>query len=113
MFRAWGKVSSTPAANLEFKHISRVTGPSNRFWASPKTRTPNRRRVVSFIVTNAQLWTVGGVYQRNIQDPGGEVQGTPKGTLPHPGTQSTYRTLAQPGQLQHNRQGGPEYHKIN
>ena len=59
MFRAWGKASSTPAANVEFKHISRVTGPSNRFWSSPKTKTPKRRRVMSLIVTNVQLWTVG------------------------------------------------------
>ena len=57
------------------------------------------------------LW--GGVYQRNIQDPGGEVQGTPKGALPNPGTQSTYRTPAQPGKFQHNRQRGPGFHKSN
>ena len=44
--------------------------------------------------------------------PWGEVQGTPKGALPHPGTQSTYRTPTQPGQLQHNRQGGPGHDKI-
>ena len=54
-----GKASSTLAANMEFKHISRVIGPSNRYWSSPKTRTPRKRKVVSFIVTNMQLWTVG------------------------------------------------------
>ena len=44
---------------------------------------------------------------------GGEVQGTPKGTLPYPSAQPTYRTPTQPGQLQHNRQGGPGPYKIN
>ena len=54
-----GKASSTSVANIEFKHISKVIGPSNRYWSSPKTRTPRRRKVVSFTVSSVQPWTVG------------------------------------------------------
>ena len=55
-----------------------------------------------------RLW--GRVHQRNIQDTGGEVQGTPKGAQPHPDAQQSGRAPTQPGQLQHNRWGGAGHH---
>ena len=48
-----------------------------------------------------------------IKDHGGEVQGTPKATLPHSGAQSTNWTSTEPRQLQYNRQGGPGPCKVN
>ena len=61
-----GKTSSMPAANMEFKHISRVIGHSNRYWSSPKTRIQRRRKVVSFMLPMHSLELWGGVYQKNI-----------------------------------------------
>ena len=96
------------------KHISKVTGPSNRCWSSPKTRT--LREKTSGIIYCYQCAAIdcGEEYiGETSRTPGGEVQGTPKGALPHPSAQSTYRTPAQQGQLQYNRQGGAGHHKIN
>ena len=80
MFRAWGKASSKPAANLEFKHISKVIGPSKQILVKPKDKDPKEKSGVIYYYQSTTLdcgedyigetsRTLGERYKEHLREP--------------------------------------------
>ena len=93
------------------QHILKATGTLKQILVKPKDKDPKEKKSGVIYCYQCTAIDCGEEY---ISEPsrtlGGEVQRTPKGALPHPGAQQSYRAPTQPGQLQYNRQIGAGHH---